>query len=1088
DFNHKSYDLKAGTNAADLGYILKQDSLLGKITLNATARGSGFDPKKMNSVFHVNLEVADIKSYRYKGLKFDAELHNGVGKLVSSIHDPNISYELTGAGNLSEKYPSLKINLRLDTADLLALHLIKDSLQLHFHLDGDFPSTNPDALQGKLNIDEIAITYAGKGTHTDSIRITAEHADTAQHIRLRSEMADLDWDGKYKLTQTANAVKQLINLYYKLPGIPDTARVEAQDWNMMLALRPSPLVLDLMPALKGSDSVQGKIYFNSAGKNLNLQILAPKIQVNQQVIHQMNVQVATKNDAIVYSLGVSGAGQKGFQLYQSSLSGKIAHDKLYTSLLLKDKKTKERYMVSGILTPLNTGIRFVFNPDSLKLNYDRWNIPADNFVQYDSSGILVRNLKLEHAGESVSINSAGNTARSPLDLDFSNFHIRTITEFAAQDSLLIDGVVNGKAEIKDLFTKPLFTSDLKIQDLAYKGDTVGNLALKVDNEEGNALVADLLLNGRDNNVQIEGKYYSREGRMDLDLKLNQLNLASFKSFAAAQVKDMKGFLKGDLRVTGNLDKPVFTGNLSFDSAVVTPVITGEPLRLGNDQIGFDKDGFNFSEFAMLDSAGNKATLDGNVFMDDFRKYRFDMTFSAENFRVVNAVKEPNRTFYGKLNVNAAVDVTGDQDLPRINAVIRVNKNTDFTLILPSDDPELMDRQGVVIFSNNKQRVDTVRFRHFLDSLSSNAKLKGLDVSTVIETDSSAQFTLVIDERNGDALTMRGRAELSGGIDKSGKTSLTGNYELDAGYYNLTLSVLHRKFVIQRGSTVTWSGDPTQADIDITAIYTVNAPSIDLVEQQLSGRSTDEVNKFKQRLPFQVKLKMTGKLLQPKIHFDIALPDALLAVWPDVGLKLQQMRTDEAEVNKQVFALLLLGRFITENPFESAAGGTNAGTIARQSASKILSDQLNQLAGSLIKGVDVNFDLNSNEDYTTGAMQNQTQLNVNFSKSLFNDRIRVSVGSDFQLEQTDPNQNASNIAGDVNLDYKLSRDGRYMIRVYRKNQYESVVEGQVIESGLSFILTFDYDQFKELFENRKEEKKLKKTKKNKSKTENNSAGK
>ena len=95
-----------------------------------------------------------------------------------------------------------------------------------------------------------------------------------------------------------------------------------------------------------------------------------------------------------------------------------------------------------------------------------------------------------------------------------------------------------------------------------------------------------------------------------------------------------------------------------------------------------------------------------------------------------------------------------------------------------------------------------------------------------------------------------------------------------------------------------------------------------------------------------------------------------------------MRTDEAEVNKQVFALLLLGRFITENPFESAAGGTSANTIARQSASKILSDQLNQLAGSLIKGVDVNFDLNSNEDYTTGTMQNQTQLNVNsFKKSV-----------------------------------------------------------------------------------------------------------
>src|SRR5439155_7649361 len=125
---------------------------------------------------------------------------------------------------------------------------------------------------------------------------------------------------------------------------------------------------------------------------------------------------------------------------------------------------------------------------------------------------------------------------------------------------------------------------------------------------------------------------------------------------------------------------------------------------------------------------------------------------------------------------------------------------------------------------------------------------------------------------------------------------------------------------------------------------------------------------------------------------------LLALWPEVDTKLVQMRTDEAEINKQVFALLLLGRFIQQNPFESAGAPTNAGTIARQSASKLLSDQLNQLAGSLIKGVDITFDMNSDQDYSTGTTANQTDLNVKVSKSLFDDRIRVTAGSDFQLQQ------------------------------------------------------------------------------------------
>jgi hypothetical protein len=702
------------------------------------------------------------------------------------------------------------------------------------------------------------------------------------------------------------------------------------------------------------------------------------------------------------------------------------------------------------------------------LNYQRWVLPADNFIYYDTSGLLVRNLKMSSGKQSLSVNSGGETTNSPVEIQFADFKIKTISQFAEQDSLLLDGTVNGNAEIKNLMTKPLFTTDLRIDSLAYEKDSLGTLVIQLDNKELNAYTAHITLSGHENDVQVDGKYFSGESKMDMNVNLKQLNLAAFKSIAGSQIKDMKGYLKGSLHATGNLDQPVLRGELHFENATIVPAISGEPLQLSNDQIGFDEDGFNFDNFVMLDSAKNKALLDGNVFTKDFKNYRFDLSLSTQNFRVVNAPKEPNREFYGKLNLNADIDVTGDLELPRITAFLKVNKNTDFFVILPSDDPEVVDREGVVVFtSNTTKRADSTRFRNFLDSLSSHARLKGMDVSTTIETDSSAQFTLIIDERNGDALAIRGRADLSGGVDKSGKFSLVGNYELVNGSYNLTLSILHRKFDIQRGSSITWTGDPGKANINITALYTVNTPPIDLIQQQISSESSTDVSRYKQNLPFQVKLIMTGELLKPTIKFDISLPDNLLALWPEVETRLAQMRTDEAEVNKQVFALLLLGRFIQENPFQTAVASTNASTIAKQSASKILSDQLNQMAGSLISGVDVSFDMNSGQDYSSGSTVNQTQLNVNVSKSLFSDRIRVTVGSGFQLEDVNPGQNTSNIAGDVSVDYRLSKDGRYMIRVYRKDQYESILQAQVVETGLSFILTFDYNKFKELFQNKKE---------------------
>jgi hypothetical protein len=183
--------------------------------------------------------------------------------------------------------------------------------------------------------------------------------------------------------------------------------------------------------------------------------------------------------------------------------------------------------------------------------------------------------------------------------------------------------------------------------------------------------------------------------------------------------------------------------------------------------------------------------------------------------------------------------------------------------------------------------------------------------------------------------------------------------------------------------------------------------------------------------------------------------------------LTQIRTDQGEVNKQVFSLLLLGRFVGEDPFQSSGGGFSAGTYARQSVSKLLTEQLNSLAGGLIQGVDLNFDVASTEDYTTGERRNRTDLNIGLSKRLLNDRLQVTVGSNFELEgPQNSNQKNNNIAGNVAVNYQLSKDGRYMIRFYRKNEYVGVVDGYIIETGLGFIFNMDYNKFSELLHRKK----------------------
>lgn len=1071
--NGKWYDVKAALDKVDVAFLTKQEKNVGKITLTASAKGSGFDYKKMTTLARLKVVEANVKGYTYRNLLLDATASKGVIKATSAMDDANIRFNLEATANMLPQYPAVQLILQLDTLDLNALHIVKDTLQMHGVINADFANTNPDSLSGKLAVYDLNILQNTQRYRPDTISVTAMQEGGDQIIDLRSEMADAKLQGQYKLTEVATAVQHTINRYYRLPGFKDTS-FTAQNWTLDMHLRPSsPLVLQLMPDLKGTDSIGGIVAFNSAEDKLNIDMNAPKLQYGTWVVSSIQVKSATA-EKLNYSIIAQNARSGNMQLFQPAVRGFVDSSQLNATVSLKDAAGKDYYKLGANVAQITDGIKASLLPDSLILNHDKWQVAADNFVQYDSTGVLVNNFTISKDNQSLSVKSTQQTANAPVEVKFSNFRIKTVTDFIKTDSLALDGTIEGTAVARDVATNPVFTSDITVKNFTYNQDTVGNIIVKVDNETANAFNADVRIDGHGNDVQLKGMYYTGESRMDLKLDINNLALASVKPFSMGQLQDAKGSLKGNVTMAGTLDQPKVNGTLRFDEAVITPTMTGEPLLLKNETITLSNEGVKFNRFTLADSAGNKAVISGGIYTSNLKDFRFETNLRARSFRVVNAPQETDRLFYGKLNIDTDIQLRGTPEAPSLNGSLKVNKETDFVLVLPTADPELEDRQGVVQFVDKDHPVDTLVTASALDSLTNQTALKGMDVNMDITTDSTAMFTLIIDERNGDALTLKGRADLAGGIDESGKMSLTGSYELGQGSYQLSLSLLKRKFDIQKGSTITWTGDPTSAQVDITASYTTNTPSIDLVASQLSGRSQTEINRFKEKLPFQVLLKMKGELLKPEITFDIVLPDAELSQWPEVDTKLQQVRNDPSELNKQVFAVLLLNRFVQEDPLQSDAGGTSAAQMAKQSASKILTDQLNRLTGSLIKGVELTFDLNSDQDYTTGTEQDRTELNVGVSKKLLNDRLRVNVGSNFELEGTsNTNRETTNIAGDLSVDYQLSKDGRYMLRAYRKNQYEAVVEGQVVETGLSFILTYDYNQFKELFSGRKERRQQRK---------------
>jgi hypothetical protein len=1069
----ETYDAAISFLDFDLGKLIKNDSL-GKITLKANVKGKGLEPQTAQAHLDGIVQKAVFNKYTYKNVTLNGEIAKGAFEVKSGIKDPNLNFGLRASGRFDDKYPAVKLKMNLDIADLEKLNLHAGPLKLRGNIDADFTNTNPDFLNGKVFLSNVQVVRDAAPMVLDSIRILAYADKERNNIKIQSQFLKAEVDGKYKLTTLAVAFKKSLSKYMDLQVPKAKGDSDEQQLTFHLAVASDPLLFQLVPDLKALEPIEITGKYSNLVDSLEIKGAIPKIVYAENTISGGKFNIITKDNALEYEISAAPVQSGEFKIPFVGLAGKIQNNVLSYALQVKDKEEKEQYFIKGELEHKNALNTLKFDPDNFVLNYDKWNLNPENCIEFNDKGLYVNRFYLENAGNELRIQSQNSGRNSPLKVDFVNFKIETILNMVKKDELLMQGLINGSAVVENLMTKPIFTSDLKIDNFAFKGEPIGDIGVKVDNKTANLLAANVTLSGQGNEVNLTGNYKIDDSTLDLNVDVNHLNVKSIQGFSMGNLTDGSGYLSGEFKINGNSDAPKVNGALNFNNAAFRVTKLNSLFTIVDEKIKFEEEAIVFDNFSVYDENKNELFVNGKINSKDFRNYDFALIVKADQFRAIHSTEADNDLFYGDLSLDANLNIKGTLDNPVVGGNIKINEDTKFTVVMPQSDPSIADREGIVEFVNE----DNVLLKQTaaLESSLNQSRLIGMDVSVAISIDKKAELNLVIDKGNGDNLKLLGEADLIGGIDPSGKTTLTGKYEFSEGAYEMSFNMIKRKFDIQKGSYIIWNGEPTMANLNLTAIYKLNTAPIDLLGNQLGTMSPAIKNTYKQKIPFQTLLKMKGELMKPEISFDIILPDGNYDVSSDVvtrsQAKLQNLRQDPAELNKQVFALLLLNRFVGENPFASESGGTSAESIARQSVSKILSDQLNNLAGDLISGIQLEFDLQSTEDYTSGAKQNRTDLNVGLSKKLLDDRLKVTIGSSFGLEGQDRNnEQDTNIAGDVAIDYQLTKDGRYMIRAYRKNQYQVAVEGQVVETGVAFIITMNYNKFRELFHRSAEEKEL-----------------
>ncbi|AWH86060.1 hypothetical protein HYN59_13475 [Flavobacterium album] len=1067
--NYEHYNADVDIVNFDIGKLIMNDSL-GKVTLKAKVKGTGLNPQTANATLAGKLAKAEFNGYTYRDLAINGKISNGSFDVKAAMDDPNLDFQLVASGGFKGKYPNGKIRLNVDIADLDKLNLHAGPLKLRGNVDADITDANPDNLNGTISLHHFMFANEKEEFALDSINIITVTKPDTTSIELKSSIAKASIKGKYKLTEVGTALGNTFAKYYNTnPGAPKKA-TGPQQFDIELVIDNDPVLYKLVPQITRLEPINIKGSYNSVNDSIVINSDIPRVVYGNYTLSGAKLNIKNEEDALGYSVVIDQVQGAQFTLPHTSLTGNVKDNVIAYKLQILDTKEKEQYLLAGQLRAANGNTELQLDPEGLKLNYEPWNIAVDNLLRFGKGGIYANNFEISNDGGSIKLQSQSEAPNAPLNVELDNFKIETLTNMIQKDEQKFRGTINGTAEVRNLTTSPVFTSDLDIRNFAVAKDTVGDIRIRVNNQVANTYAAEVSITGQGNQVNLDGSYNIVGQNFDLDLDIQKLNIASVQAFSFGQVKDGEGYLSGKFDITGTVPDPNVAGNLKFNDVGLRVTQLNSFFKGMNDDITFTDAGIRFDNFNIEDEKSNELTINGTVATTDYRNFGFNLKVDAENFRAVNSKASDNDFYYGNLFIDTHLAVKGTLDSPVVDGDLRVNEDTEFTVVLPQQDPRIADREGIVEFidQDNMEMQQRLKIQEAVNSTA----FKGMDVSVNIEIVKEAELNLIIDKGNGDFLQLKGEAKLNGGIDQSGKTTLTGRYEFDEGSYQMTFNLIKRKFDIQKGSYILWTGDPTQADVSITAVYKADIAPIDLVDSQITN--PNQRNLYKQKIPIQTLLKINGELLKPELTFDIIVPDGNYNVDPSVisltKSKLEQLRQQPSELNKQVFAVLLLNRFIGENPFASEAGGTSGESMARQSVSKLLSQQLNNLAADLVKGVDFNFDLESTDDYTTGQQENRTDLNVAVSKQLLNDRLKVTIGSSFGLEgPQQANEETTNIAGDVSVDYQLTKDGRYMVRAYRKNEYQVALQGQVIETGVAFVITMDYNKFRELFHRTEEEK-------------------
>lgn len=1042
NFNNSSastYQGKLIFKNFNLGRLIDNDQL-GKTSFNLNFDGGGLTSEDLNTQLKGTISKFTYNKYTYSNIRVIGNLRTPLfnGYFVSD--DPNLQMEFNGLADLSKDINVYDFEASIEYADLSTLNFVnRDSISV---FKGDvimnMKGTTIDNAFGNIMLLNTSYKNQNDLYYFDDLTVSSSFEGPVRTITINSpDVINGEVTGIFKLNEVGALVENSIGSIYTnyQPKTITTNQYMEFDFDIY-----NQIVEVFYPEIELAPNtfIRGRV--ESDESEFRLTFKSPRIDLFDNMAEEINLQVDNTNPIYNTFFEADSVATDFYNFSEFSFINVTQRDTLFIRSEFKGGKNNNDAFNLNLFHTINENNKSVvgIQQSDLKFKDKVWYLNEDrdrsNKIIFDNNfrDLQIDSLVLSHQNEEIRLSGEmRDSTYKNFKMKFENVDIGKITPEI--DSLDLAGTLNGDLDLLQEEGAYYPNTNLKIDSLKVNDTYMGNLKMEV---EGNtdltnySVYSVLQKEGLESlsaigNIDVSGS----EPAIDLELNLNRLNMSIFTALGADVLTDIRGFASGRAFVTGNYKNPDFSGSLRLNKAGLKIPYLNVDLDFQDEaRVNLTKQQFVFDNIDIIDTKYNtRGVLDGIISHRNFSKWFLDLSLTSDRLLVLDTEADEDALYYGTAFIDGEASIKGPTDELIIDVNAATERGTVFKI--PLSDTESVGDNSFIRFLSPEEKAARLAGEEL-----ELPEVKGIEMIFDLDITNDAEVEVVVDKTSGSTLRGRGSGNLLLEINTNGKFNMWGDFIVYEGVYNFKYAGLVQKvFTVESGGSINWDGDPTDAQLDVSAIYSLNANPAVLLENPSVNR----------KIPVEVVINLQGQIEQPDIGFEIDFPNASSTVKSELQYRID----DRATTELQALFLVTQGTFYSEFGLRGAA---IYGTLAER-ASSIVNDIFADDDGKFQVGV------NYVQGDRTPDQQTVDRFGLTLStqisdRVIINGQVGVPIGGVTE----------SVIIGDLEIEFLLNEDGTLRAKVFnRENNIQFIGEEIGFTQGVGLSYNVDFNTFKEL---------------------------